>query len=112
MCNIRTLERRRYSNVLGSINSCPRSVCVRRFSRGVPKKYGELITALIERFSPPNQMELHRAQLRERKQKATDSLLELGQSIRRLTNLAYPTALYDVRETLSKEYFIDALTYG
>ena len=76
---------------------------------GVPKKYKELITALNERFSPPNQMELHRAQLRERKQRATNSLQELGQSIRRLTNLAYPTAPYDVRETLSKEYFIDAL---
>ena len=76
---------------------------------GVPKKYGELITALNERFSPPNQMELPRTQLRERKQRATDSLPELGQSIRRLTNLAYPTAPYDVRETLSKEYFIDAL---
>ena len=76
---------------------------------GVPKKYGELITALNERFSPPNQMELQRAQLRERRKKATDSLPELGQSIRCLTNLAYPTAPYDVRETLSKEYFIDAL---
>ena len=76
---------------------------------GVPKKYGELITAFNERFSPPNQMELHRAPLRERKQRATDSLPELGQTIRRLTNLAYPTAPYDVRETLSKEYFIDAL---
>ena len=76
---------------------------------GVPKKYGELITALNERFSPPNQMELHRAQLRERKQRATDSLPELGQSVRRLTNLAYPTAPYDVKETLAKEYFIDAL---
>ena len=76
---------------------------------GVPRKYGELITVLNKRFSPPNQMELHRAQLRERKQRATDSLPELGQSIRCLTNLAYPTAPYDVRETLSKEYFIDAL---
>ena len=75
---------------------------------GVPKKYLELITALNERFSPPNQMELHRAQLRERS-KEQRSLPELGQSIRRFTNLAYPTAPYDVRETLSKEYFIDAL---
>ena len=77
---------------------------------GVPKKYNELITALNERFSPPNQMELHRAQLRERKQRASDSLPELGQSIKRLTNLAYPTAPLDVREKLAKEYFIDALT--
>ena len=49
------------------------------------------------------------SQLRERKQRATDSLPELGQNIRRLTNLAYPTAPYDIMETLSKEYFIDAL---
>ena len=77
---------------------------------GVPKKYNELNTALNEPFSPPNQMELHRAQLRERKQRASDSLPELGQSIKCLTNLAYPTAPLDFRETLAKEYCIDALT--
>ena len=79
------------------------------FAGGVPRKYEELITALNERFSPPNQMELQRAQLRERKQRATDSLPELGQCIRHLTNMEYPTAPYDVTEMLSKEYFIDAL---
>ena len=62
---------------------------------GVPKKYDELVTTLNERFSPPNQMELHRAQLRERKQRASDSLPELGQSIRRLTNLATLSILSD-----------------
>ena len=45
----------------------------------------------------------------ERRQSATETLPELGQSIRRLTNLAYPTAPGDVRETLAKEQFIDAL---
>ena len=34
---------------------------------------------------------------------------ELGQDIRRLTNLAYPKAPSDVRETLTKEQFIDSL---
>ena len=34
---------------------------------------------------------------------------ELGQDIRRLTNLAYPNAPVDVRETLAKEQFIDSL---
>ena len=34
---------------------------------------------------------------------------EVGQSIRRLTNLEYPTAPYDVKATLAKEYIIDAL---
>ncbi len=40
---------------------------------------------------------------------ATETLSELGQHIRRLTNLAYPTAPSDLRETLAKEQFIDAL---
>ncbi len=71
--------------------------------------YHLLVTALEERFSPPNQTELYRVQLRERRQKATEVLPELGQDIRRLTNLAYPTAPADVRETLAKEQFIDSL---
>ena len=71
--------------------------------------YKELSNALQERFAPPNQTELYRVQLKERKQKATESLSELGQDVWRLTNLAYPTAPADLRETLAKEKFIDAL---
>ena len=71
--------------------------------------YFELSTALQERFAPPNQTELYRVQLKERRQKATESLTELGQDIWRLTNLAYPKAPADLRETLAKEQFIDAL---
>ena len=48
-------------------------------------------------------------QLKERRQRATESLTELGQDIWRLTNLAYQTAPADLRETLAKEHFIDAL---
>lgn len=36
-------------------------------------------------------------------------MAELGQDVRRLANLAYPSAPADVRETLAKEQFIDAL---
>ena len=36
-------------------------------------------------------------------------MAELGQDIRRLTNLAYPKAPSDVRETLAKEQFVDSL---
>ena len=36
-------------------------------------------------------------------------MAELGQEIRRLTSLAYPKAPSDVRETLAKEQFVDAL---
>ncbi|VDI78911.1 Hypothetical predicted protein, partial [Mytilus galloprovincialis] len=54
--------------------------------------YTTLIKALQERFSPPNQTELYRVQLKERRQKASESLPELGQAIRRLVNKAYPNA--------------------
>ena len=64
--------------------------------------YDDLVKALEERFAHPNQTELYRVQLRERRQKASESMAELGQDIRRLTNLAYPKAPRDVRETLAK----------
>ena len=73
------------------------------------KDFTSLCRALEERFAPANQTELYRAQLRERRQKATETIPELGQDIRRLTNLAYSSAPIDVRETLAKEQFIDAL---
>ena len=46
-----------------------------------------------------------------RRQKATEKLPQLGQDIRRLTRLAYPTASADVCETLAaKKCFIDSLS--
>jgi hypothetical protein len=52
---------------------------------------------------------LYRTQQRERRQRAVETLTELGQDVRHLANLAYPTAPNDVRETLAKEQFIDSL---
>ena len=73
------------------------------------KDFTSLCRALEERFAPANQTELYRAQLRERRQKATETIPELGQDIRRLTNLAYSSAPIEVRETLANEQFVDAL---
>lgn len=72
--------------------------------------YSTLVRSLEERFSPPNQTDFYRVQLKERRQKASESISELGQAIRRLTNLAYASAPGEVRETLAKDSFIDALT--
>lgn len=47
------------------------------------RNYNELVRALEDRFAPANQTELYRVQLRERRQKATETLPELGQTIRR-----------------------------
>ena len=73
------------------------------------RDYRSLCKALEQRFAPSNQTDLYRAQLRERKQKALETIPELGQDIRKLTNLAYPTASIDLKEILAKEQFIDAL---
>ena len=65
--------------------------------------------ALEQRFVPPNQTELYRVQLTERRQKPAESLPELGQAIRRLVNLVYPTVPENVRDTLAKQHLIEAL---
>ncbi|CAC5379195.1 unnamed protein product [Mytilus coruscus] len=71
--------------------------------------FSDLVYALEERFAPSSQTELYRAQFKERRQKASETLPKVGQSVRRLSNLAYPTAPLELRDTLAKEQFIDAL---
>ena len=73
---------------------------------GDRQNYQKLVQALQDRFAPSNQTELYRAQLRERRQKASETLPEMGQKIRRLTNLAYPTASSELKAT---EQFLDGL---
>lgn len=75
----------------------------------VRSDYQTLVNALEERFAPTSQTELYRVQFRERKQMASETLPEMGQAIRRLSNLAYPTAPREVRETLAKDQFVDGL---
>ncbi|CAC5366412.1 unnamed protein product [Mytilus coruscus] len=71
--------------------------------------FSDLVYTLEERFAPSSQTELYRVQFKERRQKASETLPELGQSVRRLSNLAYPTAPLELRDTLTKEQFLDAL---
>jgi hypothetical protein len=73
------------------------------------RTYRELSDALESRFAPANQTELYRAMLREKRQKPQESLPELGESIRRLAHLAYPTAPGDVTEMIANDRFVDEL---
>ena len=77
--------------------------------KGDRQNYTRLVQSLQDRFAPSNQTELYRAQLRERRQKASESLPEMGQDVRRLTNLAYPSASSDLKEILAIEQFLDGL---
>ena len=73
------------------------------------KDYDALDKQLEYRFTPSNQTELYRVRLRERRQKASESLSESRQGNRRFTNLAYLTANTELRETLAKDQFVDSL---
>lgn len=77
--------------------------------RGTKPDFDSLVQALEDRFAPPSQTELYRVQMRERRQRAGETLPELGQAIQRLAYLAYPTASTEIRETLAKDQFVDAL---
>ena len=72
------------------------------------RHYYVLVKALEERFAPLNRQSFIECNC-ARGVKRRQSQLELGQAIRRLVNQAYPTAPGDVRETLAKDQFIDAL---
>lgn len=69
-----------------------------------------LSKAYEERFSPANQTQLYRAQIWERRQKASETKPRLGQDVRRLAQLAYTTDPVDVCEILAKEYYSVSLT--
>ena len=71
--------------------------------------YIELVSALEKRFTPENQTELYRAQLRNITRGEKQSLPELGQEIRRLVQLAYPTVGENIVDVLGKDYFIDSI---
>lgn len=55
------------------------------------QQYDLLVEALEGRFAPPNQTEFYRAHVKERRQRAPETLIELRKAIRRLTCFAYPS---------------------
>ncbi|KAK6171895.1 hypothetical protein SNE40_018318 [Patella caerulea] len=70
------------------------------------KVYSKLISALEDRFLPPNQSQLYRAQLKARKRQSNESLPELGEAVKRLVAMAYPSADCDLLNILSKDAFV------
>ena len=75
----------------------------------IRQNYDQLVTTLTERFEPQNQCEIYKSQLKQRIRKRDEGLPELAQDIKRLTRMAYPSAFLDLRDTLSKDSFIEAL---
>ncbi|PIK48900.1 hypothetical protein BSL78_14235 [Apostichopus japonicus] len=73
------------------------------------RNYQALTVALKQRFAPENQCELHKALLRNRSRKMTESLPELAQDLRRQVVKAYPDAPSSMHDALAKDYFVDCL---
>lgn len=71
-----------------------------------------LVDVLEQRFGSSNQTEVFKAMLRNRSRKPTESLPELAHDIKRLLSRAYPDASREMKETLAKDFFIDALGDG
>ncbi|ESO82897.1 hypothetical protein LOTGIDRAFT_155939 [Lottia gigantea] len=71
--------------------------------------YSKVIGALEDRFLPQNQCQLYRAQLKARQRKPKESLPELGEAVRRLVTMSYPSADSELLQILAKDAFCDAL---
>ncbi|CAC5401811.1 unnamed protein product [Mytilus coruscus] len=69
----------------------------------------QLTTALASRFQPENQAEMYRAQMKSKICRRTEQIPVLGQDIKRLVRLAYPSAPIEIKEQLACECFIDSL---
>ncbi|PJE78408.1 hypothetical protein CI610_02661 [invertebrate metagenome] len=81
-------------------------------SKDKPCQYTSLTSALEARFAPKNQTELYRSMLKQKRLGPSETIPELGEGIKRLTYLAYPTVSRDVVEMMAKDNFIDALPDG
>ena len=71
--------------------------------------YKSVVNSLEQRFGRANQTELFRTLLRNRSRKQGESIPELAHDIQRLLARAYPNASVDMKRTLAKEFFVDAI---
>lgn len=71
--------------------------------------YDNLVERLQQRYGNQGQVEIYRIKLRFRKQKVSESLIDLMQGICRLMCLAYPGPTNSTTEAIAKDSFLGAL---
>ncbi|GBO35516.1 hypothetical protein AVEN_63389-1 [Araneus ventricosus] len=81
--------------------------------QGIPSdKLTDLMTienALEARFGDSHLTQFYRTELKTRRQKPGESLQVLAADVERLMSLAYAECPQDVRDSLSAQYFVDAI---
>lgn len=65
--------------------------------------------ALAARFGRENQQQVFRTRLKNSGRKRDETLPEWAQAVRRLTRQAYPEAPQQLKETIARDHFVDAL---
>lgn len=73
------------------------------------RDYRVLKEALTQNFNPPQKVHLYMAELKARKRRPEESLVDLGRDVARLTRLAYPHADTATRETIGINAFLDSM---
>ena len=69
-----------------------------------------MVAALSECFEPASREEVYLAELRARRLKQDEKPQDLGDDIRRMCELAYPTYDTDALERVAKHHFLVAIT--
>ena len=83
--------------VLASLNAAQR------------RSYTALTKALAQSFAPKELVHLYQAELKARRKKGDESMVDLGRDIAKLVRLAYPTADTATREVIGINAFLEAL---
>ena len=73
------------------------------------RSYFALTTALAQSFAPKELIHLHQAELKARRKKPDESMVDLGRDVARLVRLAYPTADVATREVIGINTFLESL---
>ena len=71
--------------------------------------YAHIVSKLRARFQPGEQTAMAREKLQQRLRKSSESLVELGDKIKRLSRKAYPCIPEDVPEELAVNHFLDSI---
>ena len=84
-------------SILNDLSSCERL------------DYRELVSKLKARFQPGNQAQLSRSSLKVRLRRPRESIIDLGDDIKRLSRKTYPGMPDHLREELAIGHFQDSL---
>lgn len=71
-----------------------------------------MVKPLQARFDPIGRRELHRSQLRNRRQKSTESMVQLADKTQRLVDKVYGDLPVEIKKRMAHDHFLDALSDG